>query len=104
MLWGTVFDEICPYGHGAARGTHLGVFERWGGRNRACDGGRLASTFGVIHNELQRSVSDEIRQCGGSTTHRKMMWHWFGMARPPMARWRARAAARISLYVDQNLM
>jgi hypothetical protein len=31
------------------------------GRSRARDGGRLASTFGVIDDELQLSVGDRIR-------------------------------------------
>jgi hypothetical protein len=57
-----------------------------GGRSRACDGGWLASTFGVVDNELQRSVGDEIRQSGGDLTRRRMMWRWFGVVRPPMAR------------------
>jgi hypothetical protein len=45
------------------------------------DSGRLASTFGIIDDELQRSVSDEIRQSGGGATLRRTTWRgrqWCG--------------------------
>jgi hypothetical protein len=39
-----------------------------GDRSRAHDGGRLAPTFGVVDDELQRSANDEIRLRGAA-------WH-----------------------------
>jgi hypothetical protein len=61
--------RFCPYGCGGARGTNLGGSSSGeGGRSRVCDGGRLASTFGIINDELQQSANDEIRQSGGGAT------------------------------------
>jgi hypothetical protein len=57
------------------------------GQSRARDGGQVASTFGVVDDELQLSADNEIRQSGGGATRRRMMWHWFGMARPPIVPW-----------------
>jgi hypothetical protein len=70
--------------------------------SRASDGSRLAPSFGDIDDELQQSTGDDIRLCGGSATCRRATWCWLGTARSPTERWRARAAARISLFLDQN--
>jgi hypothetical protein len=48
-----------------------------GGRSRARDGGHLATTFGVIDDELQRAADNEIRESGGGATRRRTMWHRF---------------------------
>jgi hypothetical protein len=57
-----------------------------GGRSRACDGGRLAPTFGDIEDELQWSASDEIRLRKGGVTRRRAMWCWFAVAGSPTER------------------
>jgi hypothetical protein len=57
-----------------------------GDRNRMCNGGRVAPTFGIIDDELQRSVGDEIRLRGGSVTHRRVTWCLLGAARSPTER------------------
>jgi hypothetical protein len=67
------------------------------------DGGRLATTFDVVDNELEQSADDEIRQSGCGATRRRTTWHWFDVARPAVARRQARAVARVLLFVDQNL-
>jgi hypothetical protein len=73
-----------------------------GDRSRAHDGGQLAPTFGDVDDKLQRSTGEEIRLCGGGATHRRAMWCWFGAARSPSERRRARVAARVSIFADQN--
>jgi hypothetical protein len=71
-------------------------------RSRARDGGRLAPTFGVIDDELQRSADDEIRLRGGGATRRWATWFLLGAVRSPTEQWRARAMARFSVFVDHN--
>jgi hypothetical protein len=57
-----------------------------GDRSRAPDDTRLAPTFGVIDDKLQRSAGNKIRLHGGGVTRRRATWHWFGAVRPPMER------------------
>jgi hypothetical protein len=80
-----------------------GVFEWRGNQSRACDGGRLAPTIGVVDDELQRSANDKISLHGGGTTRKRVTWCWLDVARSPTERRRAMAAARVSVFVDQNL-
>jgi hypothetical protein len=86
------------------RETHLGGLRAVrDDRSRARDDGRLAPNFGVIDDELQRSVDNEIRLRGGDVTRRRATWRWFDAAMPPMERQRARVAVRVSLFVDEDL-
>jgi hypothetical protein len=55
-----------------------------GNRSRARDGGQLAPTFGVVDDELQRSIDNEIRLHGGGATRRRAMWCWLSVVRSPM--------------------
>jgi hypothetical protein len=87
--------------HCGERNSPWGSSSGGGNRSTACDGGRLAPTYGVVDDELQRSASNEIRQSGGGVMRRRMTWCWFGVVRPRMERWQARAVARVSLFVDQ---
>jgi hypothetical protein len=64
---------------------------------------RLTPTFGDVEDELQWSDDDEIRLRGGGATHRRVMWCWLRAAGSPTERQRARAAGRVSIFVDQNL-
>jgi hypothetical protein len=73
-----------------------------GDRSRACDGGRLVPTFGVIDDKLQRSTGNKIRLREGGATRRRVMWHWFSPVRPPTKQRRARAAVRVLLFADQD--
>jgi hypothetical protein len=68
-------------------------------RSRACDGGRLAPTFG---DELQRSAGDEIRLRGGIVRCRRAVWCWLGAAGSPTEQRRARVAGRVSIFANQN--
>jgi hypothetical protein len=70
--------------------------------SRARDDGRLAPTFGDVDDELQWLAGDEIRLRGGGATRRRATGCWLGAVRSPMERRRARAAARVSIFADQN--
>jgi hypothetical protein len=70
--------------------------------SRAHDGSQLAPTFGVVNDKLHRSADNEIRLRGGSVTRRRVMWHWFDTAWPPIVRWRAWVVVRVSLFADQD--
>jgi hypothetical protein len=80
----------------------LGSSNGGGDRGRVHDAGRLGPTFGDIEDELQRSVDDEIRPRGGGATRRRAMWCCLGAAGSPTEQRRARATARVSIFVDQN--
>jgi hypothetical protein len=54
-----------------------------GDRSRARDADRLATTFGDVEGELQRSADDEIRLHGGGVTRRRAMWCCLGVAGSP---------------------
>jgi hypothetical protein len=71
-------------------------------QSRACDGSRLAPTFGDVDDELQQSAGDGIRLRGGGATCRRATWCWLGAVGSPTEQLRARAAARVSIFVDQN--
>jgi hypothetical protein len=68
-------------------------------RSRACDGDRLAPTFG---DELQRSAGDEIRLRGGIVRCRRAVWCWLSAAGSPTEQRRARVAGRVSIFANQN--
>jgi hypothetical protein len=73
-----------------------------GDRSRARDGGRLPPTFSDVDNELELLADDEIRLRRGGATCRRATWCWLGAVRSPMEQRRAWAAARASIFADQN--